>query len=231
VDIPKPPGWTDGDTCCLDHLEEQMFPVESIGTNYVLTRSPVRSTGSYKEPDVLRFLGVAEPASVTTTLPPPYDKFTLQPGDVVTTYSQSNVVVTSDKPVMIGQILISNQYVDGPYIGDPSLTVFPPVEQYRTEYVILTPGSWTKNYVVIAAETGSQVILDGSTTATCQTDSAGTVNGVVYESRVCPLLEGVHKLTGDKPYGIIAYGYGSAGSYAFVGGADVKKIYDPPPIK
>jgi hypothetical protein len=40
---------------------------------------------------------------------------------------------------MVGQLLVSNQYVDGPYIGDPSLTVFPPVEQYRTEYVILTP--------------------------------------------------------------------------------------------
>ena len=34
---------------------------------------------------------------------------------------------------MVGQILVSNQYVDGPAIGDPSLTVFPPVEQYRTE--------------------------------------------------------------------------------------------------
>ena len=30
---------------------------------------------------------------------------------------------------MVGQILVSNQYVDGRSIGDPSLTVFPPVEQ------------------------------------------------------------------------------------------------------
>ena len=41
----------------------------------------------------------------------------------------------------------------------------------------------------------------------------------------------MHSLTGDKPFGIVAYGYGSAGSYAFAGGADVKHIYDPPPIK
>jgi hypothetical protein len=29
----------------------------------------------------------------------------------------------------------------------------------------------------------------------------------------------------------VAYGYGSAGSYAFTGGADVERIYTPPPIK
>jgi hypothetical protein len=38
-------------------------------------------------------------------------------------------------------------------------------------------------------------------------------------------------LTGDKPFGVTAYGYGAAGSYAFVGGSNVKKIYVPPPIR
>jgi hypothetical protein len=55
--------------------------------------------------------------------------------------------------------------------------------------------------------------------------------GVTYESRRCPLTVGAHRLSGDKPFGIVAYGYGAAGSYAFVGGADVKRIYDPPPIR
>lgn len=229
--VPTPPGWSSGDTCCLDHLEEQMFPVESVGTQYVIARSPVRSTGSFQEPDVIRFLGVAETANVKTSLPSPYDSFTLQPGEVVTTWTQKDITVVSDKPVMVGQILVSNQYVDGGYIGDPSLTVFPPVEQYRTEYVFLTPGSWVQNYVVITAEVGAQVIIDGSATDTCPKQAAGTVNSVNYESRRCKLNEGVHYLTGDKRFGIVAYGYGAAGSYAFAGGANVKKIYDPPPIK
>jgi hypothetical protein len=45
------------------------------------------------------------------------------------------------------------------------------------------------------------------------------------------VAQGVHRLTGDKPFGIIAYGYGNAGSYAFAGGADVKPVYEPPPLK
>ncbi|MFO0757821.1 MAG: IgGFc-binding protein [Byssovorax sp.] len=230
VDIPKYSGWMDGDTCCLDHLEDQMFPVESVGTHYVVTRSPVRSTSSYREPDVLRFMGVAEPATVTTNLPPPYDSFTLAPGEVKTTWTQDDIVVSSTKPVMVGQILISNQYVDGPYIGDPSLTVFPPVEQFRTEYVFLQPSSWDQSWVVIAAQVGAQVLLDGAPTDGCHIETAGTLDGVTYESRRCKVTDGLHRLSGQKPFGIVAYGYGSAGSYAFAGGADVKKVYDPPPI-
>jgi hypothetical protein len=230
LEVPTPPGWTDQDTCCLDHLEDQMFPVESVGTNYVIARSPVRSTGGFREPDVLRFVGVAEPATVTTNLPAPFASFTLQPGEVKTTWTQDDIVVSSDKPVMVGQILISNQYLEGNYIGDPSLTVFPPVEQYRTEYVMLTPGSWTQSYIVITAEVGSSVTLDGAPTTNCPIEPSGMVGGKTYESRRCSVPEGVHKLSGDKPYGVVAYGYGSAGSYAVAGGADVKPIYDPPPI-
>src|SRR6185369_15898149 len=70
--VPTPPGWTDMDTCCLDHLEEQIFPIESVGMHYVVARSPVRSTGGFREPDIIRFVGVAEDATVTTNLPPPF---------------------------------------------------------------------------------------------------------------------------------------------------------------
>lgn len=54
---------------------------------------------------------------------------------------------------------------------------------------------------------------------------------LVYESRTCTLTAGAHKMAGDKSFGITAYGYGRAGSYAFVGGANVTKIYVPPVIK
>lgn len=229
LDVPTGPNGAGN--CCLDHLEEQMFPVESVGTHYVVTRSPVRSTGSWHEPDVLRFVGVAEPATVTTSLPAPFDTFTLQPGEVKTTWTQTDVWVSATKPVQVGQILVANEYVDGPAIGDPSLTVYPPVEQFRTEYVFLTPGSWNQTYVVIAAQNGSNVMLDGNPTTGCPANGVGTLDGVAYSAITCPVAQGAHRLTGDQPYGIIAYGYGSAGSYAHAGGADVKHVYDPPPIK
>ena len=39
-----------------------------------------------------------------------------------------------------------------------------------------------------------------------------------------------HLIEGDGKFGLTAYGYGPAGSYAYAGGADVKPIYDVPPI-
>jgi hypothetical protein len=231
--IPTYPGWDMKDTCCLDHLEEQLFPLESIGKTYVVTRSPVRSTSSYKEPDILRFVGAAATATVTTTLPAPFDSFTLKPGEVKDTWADKDIIVTSTEPVLIGQLQISQGYVDGPLLGDPSLTVFPPVEQYRTEYLFLTPGSWTKNYVVISAVKGTSVTIDGTKTdsGNCVVESAGMLNGSEYEARRCPVGEGAHALHGEGPFGIIAYGYGSAGSYAIAGGADVKRIYTVPPLQ
>jgi hypothetical protein len=228
LDVPTPPGWESGQRCCLDHLEDQMFPVESIGTRYVIPRSPVRSNTGYREPDILRFVGAAEPAAVTTTLPAPFDAFTLQPGEVRTTWTRDNVVVSSDKPVIVGQILVSNQYVAGPYVGDPSLTVFPPVDQYRSDYLILTPGSWTQSWAVVVAEPGVAVTIDDAAPTGCITEPAGELAGVTWETRRCPVREGVHRLAGARPFGVVVYGYGSAGSYAFVGGANVRRIYDPP---
>ncbi len=233
ISIPTHDGWTEGDSCCLDHLEEQLFPVESIGKDYVITRSPIRSTGEYHEPDVIRFLGVAEDAKVTTNLPPPYDMFTLSPGEVRTTWADADFVATGTKPFMVAQLLISQEYVDGPYTGDPALTVFPPVDQYRDEYRILTPADdglwgWAKNYVVISAPPESVVTIDDVEPGDCVVSPAGTVNGEAYESRRCPVSEGVHSLKGDSPFGVIAYGYGPAGSYAFPGGADAAQIYQPP---
>ena len=232
VEIPTYPGWDGESTCCLDHLEEQLFPVESIGREYVITRSPIRSSGDYHEPDVIRFVGVAENAAITTNLPAPYDKFNLQPGDVVTTWADADFVASGTKPYIIAQLLISQEYVDGAYTGDPALTVFPPVDQYRDEYRILTPDDqglwgWNKNYIVLSTPLANTITID-DVEPDCVVSPAGAVDGVDYESRRCQVAAGVHAIKGDAPFGVIAYGYGSAGSYAFPGGADVEQIYEPP---
>jgi hypothetical protein len=214
------------DACCTDHLEEQMFPVESLGRNFIITRSPPRGG---TEPDVLRFMGVAATAEVTTTLPAPDDKFTLEPGQMRELNSYKDIAVVSTEPIIIGQILVSQAFT-ADWIGDPSLTCFPPVEQYRKNYTFLTPPSWTKNYVVLATEQGNKFQLDGKDTTGCEVVPGPELQGKTYQAIRCPVDTGTHTVEGEQPFGITAYGYGPAGSYAFVGGADIKPIYTPPPL-
>lgn len=216
-DVPTYPGWSDTDTCCLDHLEEQLLPNSLLGLHYIATRSPVRSTSSFREPDILRFVGGDKPASVTTNLPAPFDSFSLQPGEVKTTWAQNNAVISATQPVIVGQLLVSGQYAD-PALGDPSLLQFPPVERFRTDYVIATPSTYAKDWVVLAAEVGTSVTLDGAGTASCAIEPAGQVAGKSYESRRCPVTPGVHHLSGQAPFGVLVYGYASAASYACAGG-------------
>jgi hypothetical protein len=228
--IPQPPGG--GGTCCLDHLEEQLFPVESYGKKFAIPHSAIRSTTGYVEPDVIRIMGVAAPATIKTNLPAPDDNFTLNPGQVRETWTQTDFVLESTEPVAVSQILVSGEQVDGAYTGDPSLTIFPAVDQFRSNYLFAVPKSWDSNYIVVTMPKGAAIKIDGAPIpSSCATRTMGTVGGTDYESHTCPLMAGPHALTGDKAFGITAYGYGRAGSYAFVGGANVTKIYEPPPIK
>ncbi len=237
--IPTPPGWDqNSDLCCTDHIEEQVFPATALGSKYVITRSPERSAGGWVEPDVLRFMAVAEPASVTTSLPAPRDHFELQTGEMFETWTQEDIIVESSAPIMVAQILVSQTYTVA-FIGDPALTYFPPVDQYRDTYVFLTPPTWIQNYFVLSTpysfggdgpSMGDFKLDGGPLPMDCVEEIIGELEGVEYWSIVCPVDEGAHTIDSDAAFGLTVYGYGPAGSYAYTGGADVKPIYDVPRI-
>ena len=124
---------------------------------------------------------------------------------------------------------MSQEYVDGSLTGDPSLTVFPPVAQYRDQYRILTPADsglwgWQTNYVVLASQPDNKITLDGAEPAGCVVTPAGSVDGKDYESRRCPVGEGVHALKGTTPFGVIAYGYGPAWQSALPAGDYIVRV-------
>lgn len=240
-----PPGWkgnsgnaqpgsgdgSSGNGCTTDHLEEQIVPATAVGKTYLATRSPIRSAPPYAEPDVLRFMGLAAPATVKTNLPAPDDNFTLQPGEVKDLTVVQDFTIESTEPVIVAQMLVAQCYSTA-NVGDSSISLLPPVDQLRGEYVFLTPSSWETNYVVLGVPDGAKVSLDGADLpATCVSAPVGTLLGTTYTAKRCPVKDGVHRVSADKPVSLMAYGFALHGSYAYVGGADVKPIYVPPPLK
>lgn len=227
-----PPDWdaeTD-DTCCTDHLEEQLFPVTALGREFAVARSPIRSTHpTWTEPDIIRVVGTADGTAITTSLPAPYDSFTLNAREDKTFAATTGFTLSATAAVQVSSYLVSQHFVKDGYTGDPSQILIPAAEQHRKDYVFLVPATFTTNYGVFAKPVDAQVTLDGIPLdgvefSSCVRAPIGTVAGTLYEQVTCPLAEGHHTVAADKPFGLSVYGYYNVGSYAFVGGSDVKII-------
>ncbi len=225
---PDPPNW-DGESCCTDHLEQQMFPTTALGFKFAVSRSPVRSTdANYKEPDIYRVLATKNNTTITTSLPSPNDSFTLQAGEWRPFHSDAGFTVVASEAIMVGQYLVSQGYIPQGGIGDPTFIIFPAADQHRKDYTFLVPTTFTKNYMVLAMPDGAVVRIDGQPLGefqtNCVTAAIGTLDGVGYSQMTCLMTEGVHKVSSDQPLGLTVYGYYNVGSYGYPGGSDVKII-------
>ena len=221
------------ETCCTDHLEDPVLPMTSLGKTFAIAHSPYRNGTAPKEPDLVRMLGAAATTVVTTNLPSPNDTFTLAPGALREIWSARDFTIVATEPLYVSQLLVS-QAICGRTIGDPSLTSAIPNDQYRSDYLFLMPPSWSENYVVLTVPAGTEAAIrvDGAALpATCTSATVGTIGTTSYLAFRCPFTEGPHNATGSAPFGLMAYGYGNAGSYALAAGANVKAIYSPPPLR
>jgi hypothetical protein len=225
-----PPDWdSSDDTCCTDHLEEQLLPVTALGKQFAIARSPVRSTDptGWVEPDIIRVVGTVDGTHVTTSLPGPFAQFTVDATKQVTFAATTGFTIDSDGPIEVAQYLVPQHFVKHGYIGDPSSLLIPAAEQHRKQYVFLVPGTFQSNFIVFARPMGSSIVLDGmplDQIPGCTTAPVGMVGGVLYDQVTCDATEGHHSATSDQPFGLSVYGYYNVGSYAFVGGSDVKII-------
>ena len=226
-----PPDWdSSDDICCTDHLEEQLLPVTALGKEFAIPRSPIRSTDpTWKEPDIVRVVATVDNTQITTNLPAPYNSFTLGAREQKTFASTTGFTLKASSAVQVATYLVPQHFVKHGFIGDPSQLLIPAAEQHRKDYVFLVPSTFQSNYIVLAKPVDAMVMLDGfpiamAEFASCVTAPIGTVNGVDYDQLTCPIHDGHHTVSADKPFGLSVFGYYNVGSYAFVGGSDVKII-------
>jgi len=230
--IPVPPSGEPDNVCCTEHLEEQVYPTTAWGRDFVMTRSPQRGR-TWAEPDIYRVMADRVATNVTTNLPGADASFTPGPGEWREFYAQESFVMRADAPVSIEQILVSQAWVAdwrSGHGGDPSMILFPPFQQYREDYVFLTPSTFSADYVVISMPVGTSVLLDGEDIngdefmMLCTYELAGEIDGTMYQAVTCPVEDGAHTIDATMPVGISVYGYYNVGSYGYAGGSDLEQI-------
>lgn len=97
--------------------------------------------------------------------------------------------VNASGPVHLGNISPSQEatgIVRGLPGGDPSLLIIPPTEQWRRDYVFLTPDKYIFDFVTVIVPSSAQATLDGQIvdSSWCEQSPA---DGMTEEQRGAPL--------------------------------------------
>lgn len=235
-------------SCCADHLEEQVVPIRAAGKRFALGRMPVRTkviaaaganVAVFDEPEVYRIVAT-KPGNtkITTSLGHTIDLN--EEGASTIIRAQTDFTLTATQPVIVADVQVSQEAAGvarGLPGGDPSLTFVPPVEQWRNEYVVLTPDKYAFDFLVMTAPTGSSIYLDGLPVDGKVCEQGSMPGFVVYRCQLSfPTIDpfktgreaiadgrqndGVHRIVADYPLSVLVYGFDAFVSYAYAGGEE-----------
>jgi hypothetical protein len=209
-----------------DHLEESMFPVETLGKDLIVTapHSVAAIDTNPGQPDFMfvRVLSATDANEITFD-PPVNPPVTLNSGQwlEIGPVSQDFRVLAKNK-ISVAQYMVGEDF-SGVSVGagDPAISVAIPGEQYRVAYTFLAPTTYTHNFVNIVAKPGSNVTIDGQPVPDAEFTAIGATGFGVARHKI---PGGAHSMKGDQNFGIVVYGYGSYTSYMYPGGLNLETV-------
>jgi hypothetical protein len=221
-------------TQACDHLEESVFPAETLGKDYFVT-VPTGPNGNVPG-HVVRIYGNRDGTKLTYAPSKPSGApDTVNAGQVVEIANivTSDFRITGSNEFAVGSFMLGAAKLDPAtppptQKGDPSMSLSTAIEQYRKKYVFLAPDDYDVSYVDIVHPDGTTMTLDGTTVAAGKPIGATGFN--IARVKLGGGKAGAHELTATKPVGIQVMGYGAYTSYQYPGGLDLKSIA-PPPVK
>lgn len=204
-----------------DHLEEQMFPVETLSDSYVISAPAVPLLPDGR-PRYIRIVAAQDQVAVDSDPPLAGLPTTLaQMGDFLEIGAvDGDYLITADKKILVAEYMVGQNA--GGDMGDPAMALAVATDQYRTQYLFHAPTNYEVSYVNIAAPVGATVTLDG-TDLTAFTPIGATGYGAL-RVLLGDGAQGNHHISSEDPFGITVYGYGHATSYWYPGGLDLQEI-------
>lgn len=206
------------DRVACDHLEEQLLPNETWGSDYLVSHLRDRGT---QQPTTVRILSRVADNALTFD-PPVFRDTTLQSGGIIEFQTNQHFRVTGSGPFLVAQFMQGQ----GPSIpgqtgaGDPAMVLEVPVQQFRTRYDFYVPSTYPRNFINIVVPTGSTAYLD-------EQPVRGSMEVIgAFTVYTLPIEAGAHRMRSDgtSGFGIKVYGIASYTSYTYPGGLDLQLL-------
>ncbi|MBE7485352.1 MAG: IgGFc-binding protein [Polyangiaceae bacterium] len=217
ANIPAP------ETQACDHIEEVMFPDETLGKEYVVAPPATPSGPNPEAQQTLRIIAVQDDTEVSFDPPGVHETIVIGRNSppIELRYLRDSVRVKADKPLIVAQFMQgTDKNGDESVSGDPAQSMAIPTGQYRNEYTFLAPENYTSSWVDVVARVGAKVQVDEQVVS----DFApiGESGWGVAHVKLGP--GSVHHAKAEKAFGITVYGYGDWTSYMYPGGLNLGTI-------
>jgi len=219
------------DKAACDHLEQSVFPAETLGTQYFV---PMPS-GPLGHPvaHVVRIFGNVDGTTLTyAPAMPPGCAATIDAGQVIDCGEvDTDFEVTGTNAFSVATFMLGGTVVDpSGGEGDPSQSLMASVEQYRTKYVFLAPSDYDINLIDVVVPSGTTMVLDGKIVDWgVETPIADGYD--VWRLDLPGANTSAHVLEATTGVGVQVLGYGLFTSYQYPAGLNLKRIAPPPPLK
>jgi hypothetical protein len=223
------------DKKACDHLETSLFPIETLGTEYIVSL-PHTPHGEHQW---VRILGLYDNTKVV--FDPPVsgrNGAIINTGEVLELPDvASSFAILADGKVFVTQYMLGeyDTVPDGgtptPDLGDPSESAAITLTQYRSSYTFLAPQTYTENWIDVLAPVGASVKLDGVAIPAASYTKVGAQPFAVAHQLLSSTGSQGHSIDSATPFGLVVYGYGSRTSYMYPGGLDLRVVaVKPPPL-
>jgi hypothetical protein len=220
------------DTPYCDHLEEVVFPFDTLATEYAIVPPAIPGCdvmdAACSAPSAVRIVALAD---VTLEYDPPQAlPARLAAGEVVDLARfGAPFVVRASGRILVTQFMhgqcsgmTADQCDETDRHGDPSMALAVPTAQFRDSFVFHAPTSYETRFATVIGPMSADVLLDGAPAAALSPIGA---SGLGYRRiQLAGEGSGNHRLASADRIGVAVYGYGRFTSFWYPGGLDLEPV-------
>ena len=201
-------------------VSEQIPPVGTWGKSFLLTPYASKTSGQF-----FKLIASEDSTTIMHNCNSEVSTLHLAFAGNSKNFSTTNTTfcyLESDKPLLVTQLNPGGD-LDNNGLGDPAITLIPPIEQYKREIDFYTPDfvEIDKHYINIVATKQSIMLLDDSVVSLIWNPINNINNEVVgYAAHVTNISIGAHTVTSidNVAFSILVYGFGFYEAYSYTAG-------------